>query len=133
VRDARAKGRALGSAWRNCRLARRGTVIVDPFLFRIAPFVFAAILLHAMAFILWNIGTRPPAQLIRDIGKFAWRGLWHFVLGFVILIAGAALMLSVTLVDVQHEFAVLELIAVVSGLLVETLLGSTIRAHLYSR
>ncbi|HEY1727113.1 MAG TPA: hypothetical protein VGG22_01885 [Candidatus Baltobacteraceae bacterium] len=86
-----------------------------------------------MAFILWNIGTRPPAQLIRDIGKFAWRGLWHFVLGFVILIAGAALMLSVTLVDVQHEFAVLELIAVVSGLLVETLLGSTIRAHLYSR
>ncbi len=42
-------------------------------------------------------------------------------------------MLSVTLIDVQHEFAVLELIAVVAGLLVETLLGTTLRAHLFSR
>jgi hypothetical protein len=72
-------------------------------------------------------------QLLRDLGTFSWRGLWHFVLGFVILIAGAALMLSVTLIDVQHEFAVLELIAVVAGLLVETLLGTTIRAHIFSR
>jgi len=114
-------------------MARRGRVVVDPFLFRIAPFVFAAILLHAMAFIIWNVGTRAPMQLLGDLGMFSWRGVWHFVLGLVILIAGAALMLSVTFVDVQHEFAVLELIAVVAGLLVETLLGTTIRAHLYSR
>lgn len=86
-----------------------------------------------MAFIIWNVGTRPPLQLLKDLGSFSWRGLWHFVLGFVILIAGAALMLSVTFIDVQHEFAILELIAVVAGLLVETLLGATIRAHLYSR
>jgi len=101
--------------------------------FRIAPLVFAAILLHAMAFIIWNVGTRPPAQFLKDVTKSSWRGLWHFTLGLVILIAGAALMLSVALVDVQHEFAILELIAVISGLLVETLLGTTIRAHLFSR
>jgi hypothetical protein len=86
-----------------------------------------------MAFIIWNVGTRAPMQLLRDLGAFSWRGLWHFLLGFVILLAGAALMLSVTLIDVQHEFAILELIAVVAGLLVETLLGTTIRAHLFSR
>lgn len=86
-----------------------------------------------MAFIIWNIGTRPPSQLLKDLGTFSWRGLWHFVLGFVILMAGGALMLSVTLIDIQHEFAVLELIAVVAGLLVETLLGTTLRAHLFSR
>lgn len=86
-----------------------------------------------MAFIIWNVGTRPPIQLLRDLGAFSWSGLWHFVLGLVILVAGAALMLSVTFIDVQHEFAVLELIAVVAGLLVESLLGTKIRAHLYSR
>ncbi|HTX03985.1 MAG TPA: hypothetical protein VMD07_09915 [Candidatus Acidoferrales bacterium] len=86
-----------------------------------------------MAFIIWNVGTRPPLQLLHDLGKATWRGVWHFALGFVILIAGAALMLSVTLIDVQHEFAVLEVIAVVAGLIVESLLGTNIRAHLYSR
>ena len=72
-------------------------------------------------------------QLLRDVGHLSWRGAWHFVLGFVVLVAGAALMLSVTLIDVRHEFAVLELIAVVAGLLIESLIGTTIRAHLYSR
>jgi hypothetical protein len=86
-----------------------------------------------MAFIIWNVGTRPPMQLFRDLGNITWRGAWHFILGFVILIAGAALMLSVTLLDVQHEFAILELIAVVAGLLVESLLGTTIRAYMYNR
>ena len=102
-------------------------------MFHLAPFVLAAILLHAMAFIIWNVGTRAPVQLLKDIGHFTWRGLWHFTLGLVILIAGAALMLSLTLLDVRHEFATLEAIAVLAGLLVEALLGTTIRAHLYSR
>ncbi|MGA3036889.1 MAG: hypothetical protein ABSE64_05330 [Vulcanimicrobiaceae bacterium] len=86
-----------------------------------------------MAFIIWNVGTRPPMRLLRDLGKITWRGAWHFVLGLVILIAGAALMLSVTLLDMQHEFTILELIAVVAGLLVESLLGTTIRAYMYNR
>jgi len=86
-----------------------------------------------MAFIIWNVGTRPLLELIRDMGRPSWRGAWHFTLGLVILIAGAALMLSVTLVDVQREFAILELIAVAAGLLVETLLGATIRVYLFSR
>lgn len=86
-----------------------------------------------MAFIVWDVGTRPPAQLLKDVRVFSWRGVWHFSLGLVILIAGAALMLSLTLVDVRHEFAILEAIAVVAGLLVEMLLGTTIRAYLYNR
>jgi hypothetical protein len=55
------------------------------------------------------------------------------VLGAVILAAGALLMISVTLVDIQHEFAILETIAIVCGLLVEVLVGSAIRSHIYNR
>ncbi|MGH7716471.1 MAG: hypothetical protein ACREML_10800 [Vulcanimicrobiaceae bacterium] len=86
-----------------------------------------------MAFIAWDVGTRPPMQLLKDISAFSWRGIWHFALGLVILIAGAALMLSLTLIDVRHEFAILEAIAIVAGLLVETLVGTTIRVYLYNR
>jgi hypothetical protein len=87
-----------------------------------------------MAFIIWDVGTRPPGQLLHDIGgTLRWSGLWRFLLGLIVLCAGAALMLSVTLVDIRHEFLVLETIAIAAGLLVEMLVGTTVRAHIYSR
>ena len=87
-----------------------------------------------MAFIIWDVGSRPPTRLLQDLrnGFSSFRtlayGIWRFVLGAVILAAGALLMLSVTLVDVRREFTVLEGIAVICGLLVETLVGSAIRS-----
>lgn len=86
-----------------------------------------------MAFIVWDIGSRPPSRLFADVrNAFASpaslsRGIWHFILGAIVLFAGAMLMLAVTLVDVRREFAVLESIAIVAGLLIEMLLGSTLR------
>ena len=83
---------------------------------------------------MWDVGSRPLTRLLADLrtGFSSFRtlayGIWRFLLGAVILAAGALLMLSVTLVDVRREFTVLEGIAVLSGLLVESLVGSTIRS-----
>ena len=106
---------------------------------RAAPFVFVAVLLHALAFIIWNIGTRAPSQLFADLrsglgsAQTLTRGVWRFVLGSLLLIAGALLMLSVTIVDVRTEFSLLETGAVLTGLLVEMLVGEPVRAHLTNR
>lgn len=96
-------------------------------------------MLHALAFIIWDIGTRAPVKLLADfrdacasVPVFA-RALWRFALGFVVLLAGATLTLSVTVVDVRRDFAVLEGIAILAGLLLEMLLGPSLRRHLARR
>ena len=55
------------------------------------------------------------------------------MLGSAFLLCGATLMLSATIVDIRSEFTVLEIIGILSGLLVESLVGSKIRTHLFSR
>src|SRR5579875_3878421 len=111
MRDARAQGREIRRARRDRFLARRRTVELA---LHAAPVIAAAVLLHALSFIVWDIGTRPPARLLADIRGSASslralaRALWQFVLGLAILCAGAMLMLSVTVVDVRRDFAVLE-------------------------
>ena len=96
-------------------------------------------MLHALAFVIWDIGTRTPAKLLGDFRDasaslpiFA-RALWRFVLGLVVLLAGATLTLSVTVVDVRRDFTVLEGIAILAGLLLEMLLGPSLRRHLARR
>lgn len=92
-----------------------------------------------MAFIIWNIGSRAPGTVLADAKKAfssaatLGRGLWQFALGFVLLLAGALLMLSVTLVNVRREFTFLEGIAIVAGLGVEMLVGDTIRERRHFR
>ncbi|MGH7684633.1 MAG: hypothetical protein ACREMT_09835, partial [Vulcanimicrobiaceae bacterium] len=90
-------------------------------------------MLHALAFIIWDVGTRVPAKLLADfqhacasVRAFV-RALWQFALGLVVLFAGATLMLSLTIVDVRTEFSVLEGIAVVAGLAIEMLIGPSLR------
>jgi len=91
------------------------------------------VILHCIAFVIWDVGSRPPARLVADVRHAlasptaVSRGIWQFVLGAIILFAGAMLMLSVTLVDVRREFTVLESIAVVAGLCIEMLIGTTLR------
>jgi hypothetical protein len=95
--------------------------------------------LHALAFIVWNVGSRSPARLVVDIrGSLRspseiTKGLWRFLLGLVLLVAGALLMLSITIVDVRTEFLTLETGAILVGLLVEMLIGDPIRAHITTR
>lgn len=101
-----------------------------------------AVVLHAMAFIIWDVGSRPPTQLLDDVRKaFAFgtpdslrrlrSGLWRFALGWAVLLAGATLMLSVTVVHIRTEFMILESIAVVAGLLIEMLVGARLRSRLF--
>jgi hypothetical protein len=80
---------------------------------------------------LWNLASRSPAQLIRDIaGGFfrpgvAARAILRFVTGLLFLAAGAALVLPLTLQI--RTFTVLETLTVLSGLLVEQLIGADVR------
>ena len=75
-------------------------------------------------------GWTPPATTRAAFATLAAFGrlLWQFVLGCVVLVAGALLMLSVTLVDVRREFTVLETIAIAGGLAIEMLVGPAVRA-----
>ena len=104
-----------------------------------APVFAAAVLLHALAFVIWDIGTRAPAKLIADLRdaftslRVFVRAVWQFALGFAVLVAGAALTLSVSGVHVRRDFAVLEGIAVIAGLLIEMLVGLSLRRHLAQR
>lgn len=61
------------------------------------------------------------------------RAVWQFALGFAVLVAGAALTLSVTGVHVRRDFAVLEGIAVIAGLLIEMLVSPWLRGQLARR
>jgi hypothetical protein len=95
--------------------------------------------LHGLAFLIWDIGTRAPAKLLADfrsacasLRAFA-RALGQFALGLVVLFAGATLTLSVTVVNVRRDFEVLEAIAIIAGLLVEMLVGPPLRRHLARR
>ena len=109
-----------------------------------APAILVAILLHALAFVIWDVGSRPPSQLLGDIGDAFSRtrrsspgrlrsGLFRFALGWTFLLAGASLMLSATIVNIRLEFTVLEVIAILSGLIVEALVGPAMRAHVLNR
>ena len=117
-------------------MARRGSIEVA---LRAAPFVGVAILCHALAFIVWDVGTRPPAKLARDIiasfssPRALLKGSWRLVFGWLVLLVGAILILSVTIDEIRTEFTVLETLAVVGGLIIEALIGEPIRAQLLHR
>ena len=90
--------------------------------------------MDAFAFVLWNFATRSPVRLVSDIAAGARRfpslvrGLVLFALGLLLLAGGASLL--VPLVDRAPAFIVLETWTVVTGLLVEQLIGDVIWARL---
>lgn len=96
-------------------------------------------MLQALAFIIWDVGTRAPAQLVVDLygglrsRRIFARGLWRFILGLLLLASAALLLLTLTIVDIRREFFALETGAIVAGLLVEMLVGAQIRKALESR
>jgi hypothetical protein len=95
--------------------------------------VAAAIVVDAAAFSLWNLATRSPFRLVRDVVAgttqplTALRSVARFLAGLVLLIAGAVLLLPLTIQT--RTFTVLETWTAVTGLLVEQLLSYTNKPH----
>jgi hypothetical protein len=85
------------------------------------------------AFLAWNLTSRSPVRLARDLGNglsrpaTALRAVIRFATGIVLLAAGAALILPLTIQI--RTFTVLETWTVLTGLLVEQLVGGTLRAR----
>ena len=80
---------------------------------------------------LWNLATRSPRQLARDVGAglsrpaVIVRSVVRFTAGVLLLAAGAALVLPLTIQ--VRTFAALETLTVLTGLLVEQLVGADFR------
>jgi hypothetical protein len=91
-----------------------------------------AIVLEALALTVWNIGTRSPFTLLRDIaralrlrrGLFA--GFVSLIVGFVFTAAATVLMLPV-LPDPQTELVPLEIFTFIAALAIEHLVGPDLR------
>jgi len=89
--------------------------------------VAAAIVVDAAAFSLWNLASRSPFRLARDVAAgatqplVALRSVARFAAGLILLVAGAVLLLPLTIQT--RTFTILETWTAVTGLLVEQLVG----------
>jgi hypothetical protein len=90
-----------------------------------------AIVLDAFAFILWDVGTRPPLKLARDVARGV--GIPRvFAYGVLRLVAGAALLLCAADVArpgmaTMQAFTFIETGMLIAALLVEQLIGPDLR------
>jgi hypothetical protein len=81
--------------------------------------------------LLWNLASRSPARLARDVASgvahpgIAVRAVARFAAGILFLAAGAAILLPLSIQT--RTFAVLETWTVLTGLLVEQLIGADFR------
>ncbi|GAC1420850.1 MAG: hypothetical protein NVSMB5_13620 [Candidatus Velthaea sp.] len=82
---------------------------------------------------MWDIGTRPPRTLVRDIlagigsRPIFPRAIVRFSIGFAALAAAAAV--TAPLIARSRDLTILEIWTLVAGLLVEQLVGPDIRAR----
>jgi hypothetical protein len=84
-------------------------------------------LVDTLAFLVWNLSTRSPLQLLRDLGNgfrrpgsFI-RGTIAFAVGLLLLAGSLSLLLPLLLP--QHALVVVGTWAGLTGLLVEQLVG----------
>ena len=93
----------------------------------------AAIVVDAAAFSLWNLASRSPFRLARDVAAgttrplVALRSVARFIAGLMLLVAGAVLLLPLAIQT--RTFTILETWTAVTGLLVEQLLGYSNKAR----
>jgi hypothetical protein len=101
-------------------------------------FVFArfvvAILFDALAFVVWDIGTRPPSRLARDVAG-GLRSPAILARGIIRLAIGAALLFLAAVVarpamPTLRAFTLIETGMLIAALLVETLIGPDLRRRL---
>ena len=90
-----------------------------------------AIVFDALAFVIWDVGTRPPLQLIRDVTRGARipavvvRGSLRFLTGFGLLFLAAFIMRPG--VPTLRAFTLVETGMLIAALLVENLVGPDLR------
>jgi hypothetical protein len=93
----------------------------------------SAIVLDALAFVIWDVGTRPPVRLIHDVlagvrhPAVLVRGTLRFLTGFALLLL-AGLVVRPAMPTAQ-TFTLLETWMIVAALLVEMLIGNDLRGR----
>ncbi len=90
-----------------------------------------AIVFDALAFTVWDIGTRPPTQLGRDVAR-GMRTPQLFVRGLVRFALGAALLFLAAVIarpamPTLGAFMLIETGMLIAALLVENLIGPDLR------
>jgi hypothetical protein len=118
-------------------LARRGACgepaidvafVEDAFL-RVA----GAIVLETLAFIVWNVGTRSPIGVLRDVrgafrdGRKLFAGIVCTIVGFIFIVAATVLVVPIC-ADPDVDFLPLELFTLLVALAIEHLIGNDVRA-----
>jgi hypothetical protein len=92
-----------------------------------------AIVFDALAFTIWDVGTRPPLRLIRDVARgvrvprVLARGLLRFLIGFGLLWLAA--LVARPGMPTMRAFTLIETGMIVAALLVEQLVGPDLRGH----
>lgn len=93
-----------------------------------------AIVFDALAFVVWDVGTRPPLQLARDVArgtrvpaKLA-RGLLRFAIGCALLLLAA--LVARPGMPTLRAFTLIETGMLIAALIVENLIGPDLRRRL---
>ncbi len=94
--------------------------------------------LDTLAFSVWNIGTRSPATVLRDVrlrvrdrNSLA-TGMLRGAIGLIFLVAGTILLWP-AVADPESDFAATEIFAFLVALALEHLIGPDLRALTDSR
>ncbi len=96
-----------------------------------------AIVLDACAFVVWDVGTRPPAQLVRDVTVSVRRpaalarGVVRFVAGFALLLI--AFVIALPGFASARSFLFVQSGMLIAALVVENLIGPDLRRRRPSR
>jgi hypothetical protein len=92
-----------------------------------------AIVFDALAFTIWDVGTRPPLRLIRDVAaglrvpRALANGLLRFLVGFGLLVLAAVV--ARPAMPTMRAFTFIETGMIVAALLVEQLVGPDLRGR----
>ena len=96
----------------------------------------AAIVFDALAFTVWDVGTRPPLQLARDLVRGArvpavlLRGVLRFLIGGGLLFLAA--IVARPGMPTLRAFTLIETGMLIAALLVENLIGPDLRRRMRS-
>ena len=92
-----------------------------------------AIVFDALAFTIWDVGTRPPLRLIRDVAsglrvpRVLAQGVLRFLIGFGLLFLAAVI--AQPAMPTMRAFTLIETGMIVAALLVEQLVGPDLRGR----
>jgi hypothetical protein len=91
-----------------------------------------AIVLETLAFVVWNVGSRSPLDVLRDAyravrtGRGLFVGIVALTIGFV-FVAAATILLQPALNDADRDFMPVELATFLIALGLDRLIGSDVR------